>query len=431
VSAGFLMGCTCGVASKPAGVHEDRKLRRRLSLEKVDPEGIVDCDVDRGTLMQLDQANLLDAINTAVARLSGLPAETPTLTRRLSFTIGSETDSDMHRRQSFQGKDFRTVTAGAEKDILDPSSFGIGFACKKGLKPVSPNQDSFLILKVDKLVSLYGVFDGHGRRGHDVSDFVKRNLAKLLVQQETFMTDPPQALRNAFHKTQLILEQETRDPKEGTLDASVSGTTTSLVVHYHETDTLYIAHVGDSRCVMGVGRDSSIVALDLCNDHKPELPEEKKRIHANGGQVRKNPYDVPHRVYVKGERYPGLAMSRALGDLVGYLHAGISAEPSVSVRRVRRSPADLPAGEAQPASPPGAVEDIAGDPPGQDRFMLLCSDGVWEFLSSQQAVDICAAFPKERSTEAVETLCKKAWDRWMQEEMGRVVDDITALIVWF
>mmetsp|Transcript_79010 Transcript_79010/g.180755 ORF Transcript_79010/g.180755 Transcript_79010/m.180755 type:complete len:411 (-) Transcript_79010:221-1453(-) len=410
------MGCSCGTQARPAT--SNPKLTRRLSLGEVDGTGIVDCDVDRGTLMQLEEANLLEAITAAASKQDGEGAS-PGLQRRMSFTIGSETDSDMHRRQSYGGKDVRTtVGGGGDQDTLDPAAFGIGFACKKGLKPVSPNQDSFVILKVDNVVSLYGVFDGHGRSGHDVSDFVKKNLAKLFVQEESFMTDPPAALRNAFYKTQLILEQETRDTKEGTLDASVSGTTCTILVHYHKTDTVYLAHVGDSRCVVAIGGDDGgLKAVDLSIDHKPELPDEKKRIHANGGQVRKNPYDVPHRVYVKGERYPGLAMSRALGDLVGYLHAGISAEPTVTCRPVRR----------------GKDNDVVtpGEPAGRDQFILVCSDGVWEFLSSQQAVDICSAFPREKSSEAVECLCKKAWDRWMQEELGRVVDDITALIIWF
>lgn len=44
-----------------------------------------------------------------------------------------------------------------------------------------PNQDSFLVIRVEGDVSIYGVFDGHGKKGHDVSNFVKEHLPKHLV----------------------------------------------------------------------------------------------------------------------------------------------------------------------------------------------------------------------------------------------------------
>ena len=51
-------------------------------------------------------------------------------------------------------------------------------ACKKGLKPESPNQDSYSIFLEDGKVGVYGVYDGHGPNGHDVSQFVKENIWK-------------------------------------------------------------------------------------------------------------------------------------------------------------------------------------------------------------------------------------------------------------
>lgn len=59
----------------------------------------------------------------------------------------------------------------------------------------------------------------------------------------------------------------------------------------------------------------------LSNDHKPELPEEKKRIEKKGGRVEplyddyNNPYG-PYRVWLKKDDLPGLAMSRSIGDEV-------------------------------------------------------------------------------------------------------------------
>lgn len=33
---------------------------------------------------------------------------------------------------------------------------------------------------------------------------------------------------------------------------------------------------------------------------------------------------------------------------------------------------------------------------GIDKYLILCSDGVWEFISEQEAVDIVSLFPPEQ-----------------------------------
>ncbi|KAF4745534.1 hypothetical protein FOZ63_016974, partial [Perkinsus olseni] len=204
-----------------------------------------------------------------------------------------------------------------------------------------PNQDSFLVIRVEGDVSIYGVFDGHGKKGHDVSNYVKEHLPKHLVGHPLFRSDPCSALRDAFLATQQMLEKTTRD---GTLDAAVSGTTCTVILHFEKDEVsptgsqcLYIAHVGDSRCVLAQRSSATagLVAVDLTQDHKPDLPLERARIIARGGAVHKRPHDVSHRVYVQGKPYPGLAMSRALGDLVGYYDAGVSAEPETCRRELR------------------------------------------------------------------------------------------------
>ena len=40
------------------------------------------------------------------------------------------------------------------------------------------------------------------------------------------------------------------------------------------------------------------------------------------------------------------------------------------------------------------------------------------------------AYPRIKAKEASETLAKHAWDCWIREEGGLVVDDITAVVVY-
>jgi len=68
----------------------------------------------------------------------------------------------------------------------------------------------------------------------------------------------------------------------------------------------------------------------------------------------------------------------------------------------------------------------------EDQFMILASDGVWEFIYSQEAVDIVAACLREGKsvTQACQVLIEQATNRW-QEEEGDYRDDITAIVIRF
>jgi serine/threonine protein phosphatase PrpC len=137
----------------------------------------------------------------------------------------------------------------------------------------------------------------------------------------------------------------------------------------------------------------------LTQDHKPQNKEEQKRIEDAGGAIVFDGY-FNYRVFVDGKDYPGLNMSRAIGDVKGQLEAGISAKPTVT--RV-----DLCAG---------------------DNDLLLCSDGVWEFMTPEDVANHVSERKELPLAETAESLARESQERWLQEE-GDVVDDITAIIV--
>merc|ERR1719387_400237 len=114
------------------------------------------------------------------------------------------------------------------------------------------------------------------------------------------------------------------------LDCTLSGTTLTVIVEY--SGCLHVAHCGDSRAVLAKGSKGSrkFTAMDLLNEHKADDEDEKRRIEASGGEVaRKFEGDMNYRVFLKGKQYPGLAMTRSIGDTVGR-PAGIIAEPTCS-----------------------------------------------------------------------------------------------------
>lgn len=357
-----------------------------MSIGQVDGETkYTDVEIseeDRGVITSLDDKNIMEMI------------ETPDGDRKFSF--GSDTDKELSKKASFAEK--KMNQRGAP---VDPNKTGIGFACRKGLKPESPNQDSWVVLKMGDW-SIYGVFDGHGKAGHHVSEFVKESLPKLIVKDQRFKgsdEDMIAMLQDVYKRCQNMVAAATRMNK---IDAHMSGCTTTVLIHDHVKDRLYVSWAGDSGaglCVRPVG--GKVAVNKLTWDHKPEVPEEKARIEKAGGRVVFDGY-ANHRVYAKAGRYPGLNMSRALGDLMGHADAGISAEPTVVIHQLTK----------------------------QDKIIMLCSDGVWEFISDDEAAAITSTFPGDKAMQAADKLAKEAWDRWIKEEGGMVVDDITAVIIY-
>lgn len=322
--------------------------------------------------------------------------------------IRSTTDRQMARKPTFHEKDLAVEGAPSAEDIQDQLlREGIAMSCRKGMKPESPNQDSFCIVMGESEEGgapgfrLYCVFDGHGPLGHDISEFAVETLPKLFLRDPRRLSDnPTAALHDAFVQCQQLLE------RKGSM-SNESGTTCT-VAYLPEPDNVWMAHVADSRAVIAVAAAGGRVkGKDLTVDHKPELEGEKRRIESKGGRVVFDGY-FNYRVYSREGR-GGLNMSRALGDTLTHA-AGVTEEPEVSNRRLEISK--------------------GVDEAGRDLFIMLCSDGVWEFIPSQEAAEIVKKHGRDGVKAAVEELTQKSYDRWMDDSDGEVSDDITAVIVW-
>jgi serine/threonine protein phosphatase PrpC len=65
-----------------------------------------------------------------------------------------------------------------------------------------------------------------------------------------------------------------------------------------------------------------------------------------------------------------------------------------------------------------------------DKFMILASDGVWEFLSNDEVIDIIVPFWHKNDLKgACNQVVKEAVSSWEREEES--IDDITCIVVFF
>ena len=264
--------------------------------------------------------------------------------------------------------------------------------------------------------NIFGVLDGHGPHGHFVSKFCKnffiRKMNSLAMECKNNQITKPEDIyarlkksnldffKNAFHEADIEMT------KQREFEYNFSGTTCNIVVQLNKH--LICASVGDSRGILIYDNDNKTNQgiLPLSNDHRPDLPQEFERILKNGGMVDKLTDQEgnkvgPNRVFKYGLTYPGLAMSRSLGDFQAK-ECGVTTEPQIVEHKLNHN----------------------------SKYMAICSDGVWEFLTNENVRDIGNTFYQKGDIEGFcSNLVKKAVQTWEENDIIR--DDITVVCVYF
>ena len=157
-----------------------------------------------------------------------------------------------------------------------------------------------------------------------------------------------------------------------------------------------MANVGDSRAVLvkqvnnnlqnnigkltssnsldlGIVQKSKIICEPMSIDHKPSLPNEHERILSFGGRV--EPFKDqagrpkgPARVWHHDFDMPGLAMSRSMGDGCG-AQVGVSSIPEIKEIEINSD---------------------------EDWFLIIGSDGIWEFITNEEAAELVMPYYSQK-----------------------------------
>ena len=294
------------------------------------------------------------------------------------------------------------------KDILPYTHVGFD-----GEEPKENNQDNYFIYKnfMSKKDYIYmSVCDGHGIEGHFVSGFMKEILpydmsenlknCNLMTESEKEREKIHQIIKETF----IIANEKLVDNEE--INSLFSGSTCVSVIYTPEK--LIVPNIGDSRAVLGrlVNKEKNeYKAINLSRDHKPTEKDEAQRIIENDGRIQpfteEGEFVGPERVWIKEEEVPGLAMTRSFGDRVAAT-VGVMSEPEIKEFLFEEG----------------------------DKFMIIASDGIWEFISSQECVDIIKNFYDRNDLKGCcEYLYQESSKRWLKEE--EVIDDTTLILVFF
>eukprot|EP01041_Mallomonas_annulata_P007805 gene7805-15970_t len=236
---------------------------------------------------------------------------------------------------------------------------------------------------------LFIVLDGHGQEGDRVSEFCMQQIVVTLEAHPSLAANPGAALIDTFETTNRALTSTK-------IQYYSSGCTCVTVLM--RGSTLWVANVGDSRAVVATTDNKGRMrATGLTRDHKPNDPDEKARITSMGGFVSPPPEPgLSSRVWLDAKfKMIGLAMSRSLGDYA-VKAVGVTATPEITTHELSEN----------------------------DKFIIMASDGVWEFISNQEAVDIVQSKIAFGAHVACEELIRQSAARWQHEE-GDYRDDVS------
>lgn len=262
-------------------------------------------------------------------------------------------------------------------------------------------------------------------------------LESRLFSHPQFQSDPKEAICSVLG----TVDEELRTNEYRIAD--FSGTTLSLLMV--RGNKLLVANVGDSRSIIGRKRNkhhhhhhrhdsnrdktSASPSVDrsqsprpptpsaantygvkekfrigshrLSHDHKPDRPDEYRRILGKGGRVFSVRYEDgvigPARVWLPSANIPGLAMSRSLGDAVVHT-VGVISTPEFEELELSTE---------------------------EDCMLVVATDGLWDFVSNEEVCKIVAE--QADPGLGVRALLEESRKRWVAKE--EMVDDTTICVV--
>jgi len=262
-------------------------------------------------------------------------------------------------------------SSGRGKSTQGHTKVCYGFSLVKGMTN-HPMEDYHVVDFMRKKghdLGLFAIFDGH--LGHNVPEYLQKNLFNNIIKEEEFWTQPDRAITKAYEKTDQAVLSHSPDLGQGGSTA-----VTAVLV---DGSKLWVANVGDSRSVLLKGGK----VFQMTTDHDPNA--DRGSIENKGGFVSNMPGDVPR---VNGQ----LAVARAFGDR--NLKSHLRSDPDIQVQEIDHTA----------------------------ELLILASDGLWKVMDNNQAVEIA------KKSKDPQVAAKQLTAEALKKESK---DDISCIVVRF
>ncbi|WOL08503.1 hypothetical protein Cni_G17256 [Canna indica] len=270
---------------------------------------------------------------------------------------------------------FSTDVANGRREV-EAESARYSVYCKRGRKRLEMEDRHKVSLDVngDPKLAFFGIFDGHG--GKRAAEFASKNMGEFIVEEVSTsgadFGNIEEAVKIGYLKTDAEFLKE-----------EVNGGACCVTALLRD-GCLVVSNAGDCRAVLSrAGK-----AEALTSDHRPSREDERDRIESLGGYV-----DLCRGTW----RLQGsLAVSRGIGD--SHLKQWVIPEPETKVIN---------------------IED-------QCEFLILASDGLWDKVDNQEAVDLARPFCLDADSATTLSACRKLVE--LSATRGSL-DDISVMIV--
>ena len=325
------------------------------------------------------------------------------------------------------------------------------------------NQDKYFIIpENDKYqkIKIFGLFDGHGETGEKISEEVKEyfenyffnlltdnitkegnydNNTKNIVNMKEFFSTKIKNKKLNFNDSEDIKLQNfsTSNLKEKSdkliqiynkitsdnyseifsafekIDTKLhikysssnfchlSGSTALIIFLFNSKNCnqLISASLGDSKGIL-ISKTNQIKELNII--HTLDNIEEKNRILSNGAEIKRLNVG-PLRIWYKNKKYPGLSITRSLGDFESD-SLGVLSTPDVKEYDLNE-------------------ENV--------KILIFGTDGVWKFLTNEKIMDIILPYYEQNDVEGGTQKIKEiAYNLWSTKN-PKGIADITVFVLFF
>lgn len=226
----------------------------------------------------------------------------------------------------------------------------------------------------DQRWALFCILDGHG--GADVASYIKTNYHHIL-KKYLLGVDDKSSIEDLISQS---IEKLSKNLFEG--EKFQSGSTFCGILFDTIKNEYYTINVGDSRAISAhFDIDNGNInwnVISLTVEHKLTNEAEKERVKKLGGVLNNR---------VGGQ----LLVTRALGDFA-FQQYGLSAVPDVLKRKIEK-----------------------------EKFIMIGSDGIWDFLDTDSIIKILKDNGDQGST--------KLSDIIMKEAMKKSIDNMSLIVL--
>jgi pyruvate dehydrogenase phosphatase len=262
-------------------------------------------------------------------------------------------------------------------------------------EPVEDRHSEFLFqLGQNRRAYMIGVYDGHA--GHECAHTIMTELPVYCAQDlSSAVNASADVVKKTLTKTLERMDQDLMsvalDPKNGytrqSLLPAIAGSVAAQAVVL--TDDLYVANTGDVRAVLGRRQSSESAdkfdTIEMSRDHHAEDEEERQRV------IGEHPESEQNHVLYRNRILGGLQPTRAFGDCrykwsVSDINKVMKLQSGLDQTEIYRLQA--PQNYKTPPYVIARPDVFHRKLDDNDEFLIVASDGLWDWVSNEEAVEI-------------------------------------------